>query len=621
VSRSARAKLALALVGLVALGGEAAAQDLHPSAQPAPVRYVVSLAAAPQHLVRVNLLLPRGTVERSLQLPVWNALYQVLDFSQYVRWVRATTIGANTVAGNTVAGAPLDVRLLDKSRWQVGGAENGASVEYEIAADQPGPQGAQINSHHAFFNLAEILMYPVDARSAPAEIRFQDVPAGWRIATTLASLGPDAFSANGYDQLVDAPVEIGSFQEVDFEQGGGHYRVVVDAQPADYDMRKIVPLVQRIVAAATGWMNDRPFDTYLFIYHIPHDLGGTGMEHADSTAIDINARVLAESLLALPEVTAHEFFHLWNVKRIRPQSLEPIDYTRENYSRALWFSEGVTNTVEDYLLLRAGLLDEPHSLGRLAGQIQELEQRPARLTQSAEESSLDAWLEKYPQYALPQRSISYYNKGGLLGVMLDLTVRDASNGCSSLRDILQWMNQNYARQSQFFPDSEGVRRGAEAVSHADLGWFFQKYVAGTEEIPWDDFFRSVGLRLVRHAKLVADLGFSATRIFDAPPQVIWVNSGSNAEGAGLASGDAILRINGQAASSDFYSRLAQLHPGDTLRLWVRNSDGEHEVHWKLTSRKEVGLDLADVDNVTPQQKARRSAWLKGESQMCGETRP
>ncbi len=143
-------------------------------------------------------------------------------------------------------------------------------------------------------------------------------------------------------------------------------------------------------------------------------------------------------------------------------------------------------------MLRAGLLDERGYLFRLGQQIAELERRPAHLTQSAEESSLDAWLEKYPYYRQPERSISYYNKGQLLGVVLDLSVRDASQGTESLREVFQWMNQNFAKQGKFFPDSAGVRQAAEAVSHAELATFFRKYVAGVEEIPWDEFFAKRG---------------------------------------------------------------------------------------------------------------------------------
>jgi predicted metalloprotease with PDZ domain len=569
------------------------------------VRYVVSLANPGDHLVHVTLVLPSGAGKRELQLPVWNALYQVRDFSQYVDWVRA----------ENDAGRALPVRKLDKSRWLVRGAENGAKVEYEMFADDPGPYGAQMNVQHAFFNLAEILMYPVDARSAPMELRFADVPAGWRAATVLTPV-PDSeeFSAENYDRLVDSPVELGTFQEEDFDQGGGHYRVVVDADRSDYDIGKIVPMAQKIVAAETAWMNDRPFQTYLFLYHFPRGPGGGGMEHAYCTAIDVSAQVLADDPLALPNVTAHEFFHLWNVKRIRPQSLEPVDYTKENYTRALWFSEGVTNTVEDYTLLQTGMLTDDAYLSRLAGRITALERRPAHLTQSAEESSLDAWLEKYSYYWVPQRSISYYNKGDLLGVLLDLEVREASRGVASLRDVFQWMNENYARKGKFFPDSEGVEQAAETVSHADLGWFFQKYVAGTGEIPWDDFFRTVGLRLVRQVQTTADAGFQVSRRFGGTALVISVDAGGGAERAGLQAGDTILKINGKTAGADLQQRLGEMQIGQTIRLKVQGNGGERNLQWKVGRRDDVEFELKDLENVTPAQKARRAAWLSGQDQ-------
>jgi predicted metalloprotease with PDZ domain len=430
-----------------------------------------------------------------------------------------------------------------------------------------------------------------------------------------------AFVAESYDRLVDSPVEAGTFEESDFDEGGGHYRVVVDADRSDYDMPKIVSDLRRIVAAATSWMEDRPYQTYLFLYHFPRGPGGGGMEHAYGTAIEVSAHSLKDDWQGFDDVSAHEFFHLWNVKRIRPATLEPVDYTRENYTRALWFSEGVTSTVEDIILLRAGLLDERHYLQRLGEQISDLERRPAHLTQSAEESSLDAWLEGDPYYRRPERSISYYNKGELLGITLDLAVREGSGGKASLREVLQWMNRNFAQQGKFFPDSSGVRQAAEGVCHCELGEFFRKYVSGTGEIPWDDFFGMVGLRVVHTSATVANLGFTAIQNFDSPPAVTRVHPGSEAEKAGLGVGDALLEINGKPATSHFEGRLADLRPGATIHLRVRNRRGERELQWKVGAREEVEFGLQDVENATPQQKARRAAWLKGESQAAGETHP
>jgi predicted metalloprotease with PDZ domain len=575
------------------------------------VHYTVSLAHAADHLVKVDIDLPPGPARRDLQLPVWNALYQVRDFAQYVNWVKA----------RSPLGKALVIRAIDKTTWRISGADQGAQVQYEILADEPGPYGAQLSYTHAFFNLAEILMYPVGERDAEMGVRFTDIPANWQIATALSTAGPAEFRAANYDQLVDGPVEIGTFKDTSFQVGGAQYRVVVDAFPSDYNMERIASLVKKIVTAASTWMDDRPFDHYVFIYHFPRGPGGGGMEHAFSTAIELNARALTSNPEYLPDVTAHEFFHLWNVKRIRPQSLEPVNYTRENYTPSLWFSEGVTSTVGPYILLRAGLLDESRYLKDLAEQITALQRRPAHLTQSAEESSLDAWLEKYPYYRLPQRSISYYNKGELLGVLLDLELREASHGAASLRDLFHWMNDHYAKQGRFFPDADGVRQAAEAVSHTDLGWFFQKYVAATDGIPYDEFLKTVGLRLVRDTMVVADPGFIPVRNFGAPPSVGTVISGGEAEAAGLSVGDSILEVNGQAAGSDLEEQIANLRPGDNVHLTVRSAGGQRELSWTLGSREEVEFELKDLDNITPQQRARRAAWLAGEDQKPGDAHP
>lgn len=571
----------------------------------AATNYTVSLVNPEQHLVEVQIQLPEGPAQRDLQLPVWNALYQVRDFAQYVNWVRA----------KDRAGRTLAVRLVDNSRWQISGAESGAVFEYQIYVDSFGPFGAQLTSHHAFFNLAQILMYPVDARSNPMVVRFNRLPDGWHIATPLVSSADGTYTAESYDRLVDSPVEMGRFQESDFDEGGGHFRAVIDAEPGDYDAEKIDAMLHKIVAAATSWMADRPFDTYMFLYHFPRGPAGGGMEHSYSTAIDVNADVLAHSSEALASVTSHEFFHLWNVKRIRPQALEPVDYTKENYTRALWFSEGCTSTAADIIQLRAGLMDESQFERQLSAGIAELERRAAHLTQSAEDSSLDAWLEGYAYYRRSDRSISYYNKGELLGIMLDLAVREASHGQASLREVFQWMNQNYAKKGRFFPDSEGVRQAAEAVSHVDLSWYFTKYVSGTEEIPWNDFFRSVGLTLMVGKNTVADAGFTASRNFDGPMTVEAITAGGDAERAGLQAGDTILEINGRAAGQESSEAVAGLAAGDPITVRVRTHRGaEREMKWKAGSREEITYELKDMESISTEQRARRTAWLKGEAQ-------
>jgi predicted metalloprotease with PDZ domain len=575
-------------------------------AQSAPpeISYTISLTSPEQHLLEVQIVLPPGPAERELQLPVWNALYQVRDFAQYINWIRAKNRG----------GQPIEVRAINDSRWRIDNAGDGAIVEYQIYADVSGPFGAQLNTHHAFFNLAEILMYPADGRASPLTLHFTQLPSGWRVAMAIQATDLN-FHAENYDRLVDSPVEIGTFQESDFDESGGRFRVIFDADPTDYDAQKIVGDLHRIVAAAMNWMNDRPFDTYTFFYHFPRGPGGGGMEHAYSTAIEISAEAMKQNLDALTSVSAHEFFHLWNVKRIRPQSLEPIDYTKENFTRALWFSEGVTSTAEGVIQLRAGLLGERQYLYRLSGEITELERRPAHLTQSAEDSSMDAWLEGFSYYRRPERSISYYNKGELLGILLDLAVRDSTGDRASLREILQWMNANYARKRLFFDDSNGVRQAAEAVSHANLASFFTNYVAGTEEVPWDDFLRSVGLHVEAATITVPDPGFIASRNFDGPMSIVAVTPDSEAQKAGLQVGDTIIELLGKPAGQESRQELARLNPGDWLSVKVQSRrGGERQLKWKVSGRQEVQYEVKDLDQVTAEQRARRAAWLKGEAQ-------
>jgi len=565
-------------------------------AQPA-VRYTVSLENPDRHLVRITMDLPAGRDTHELQLPIWNALYQVRDFSQYINWIRA----------EDPSGKAIPLTELNKSRWKIEGSQTGARVEYEIFSDNPGPYGAQVNSHHAFFNLAEVLLYADGERSEHVQLQFSKVPVQWKIATPLEPI-QGAYLAKDYDQLVDSPIEIGTFTEADFNGDCGTYRVTVDANDAAAILNKIIPPIQRMVGAGTKWMDDCPFQNYLFIYHISDSSGG-GMEHAYSTAITLPAKNFTDSLDVFTGITAHEFFHLWNVKRIRPQSLEPVDYTKENYTAALWFSEGVDTTAADYIRLRAGLLDERQYLDRISHEITELQNRPAHLRQSAEQSSLDAWLEKYSYYGLPERSISYYNKGDLLGVMLDLAMRSASNDQASLRDLFRWMNDHYAKEGKFFADSAAIEEAAESLSHADLRDFFQKYVSGVDEVPWDSFFAPVSLHVIKSEVTLPDPGFEAVQKFDQPPTVVQVSARTEAERAGLQPRDEILQINEKSAGRNFEKEIRTLGPGAELRLRIRRDGAERQLDWKLGSRNETVFQLQDLPGITAQQRARRAAWL------------
>jgi predicted metalloprotease with PDZ domain len=466
------------------------------SARPAAARvsYTISLDHPDEHLFHVTMSVPVEGRDLTVALPAWNALYQIRDFAERVRDVTAICASLEAV--------PLQVRKTDKEDWDISlsqkcepGDHNTFVVRYSILWDEPGPFDSQLNSHHAFMNLAEILMYIPARRAEDVSLRLQNVPAEWQSASALAAAGePNTYLASNYDALVDAPIEAGSFEEFNFTSDGAPIHVVLDGK--DSNKARLEDYLPRITDYELRLMGGPPFDSpdhgYTFIFHIGSagEVGGGGMEHRNSSAIAAGS---AEEAVA---VAAHELFHAWNVKRIRPQSLEPVDYSREQYTRALWFAEGVTNTYEDYALERTGLWTKDQFFRELAGQIDTLQARPARLWQSAEESSLDAWFEGFPDYADPERSISYYNKGEILGVLLDLAIRDATDNRKSLDDVMRRMNDEYAKRGKFYDDSDGVRRVVEEIAGKGFQDFFAKYVSGTAEIPYNDFLSAAGLTLV-----------------------------------------------------------------------------------------------------------------------------
>jgi predicted metalloprotease with PDZ domain len=433
---------------------------------------------------------------------------------------------------------------------------------------------------------------------------------GVRGAGELAGASAEAVS---YDRLVDSPAMMGKLYESSFEQGGATYHVVVDSP--DVDLEALQGMLRRITSAAVDWMQDRPFDDYTFLFLAAHGSGGGGMEHAYSTVIDVGGERLKQDVRNAADYAAHEFFHVWNVKRIRPQSLEPVDYTREQYSRALWFSEGVTSTVADIVEMRSGLADEKHMLAHLAALIGGLQSRSARLTQSVEESSLDTWLDAYPNYRRADRSISYYGKGELLGFLIDLEMRRLTNGRRCLRDLFQYMNQRYARQGKYFDDSEGVRLALEELTGSDFHDFFSHYVAGVEEVPYDRFFNYVGLTVAHREVEQVYAGLVVSRPLGKPLTIVRVDENSPASRLNLSAGDEILKVNGKPLSGDWSQYLQKRNPKSSLHFRVSSSGGEiRELDLPLTTRKSDEYELNDVPGISSAARARRTAFLRGEAE-------
>jgi predicted metalloprotease with PDZ domain len=573
----------------------------------ATIDYSVSVAHPEKHVFSVTMRVPNVHDHVLLQMPAWYALYQIRDFSSRMMQVTA----------KDEVGSALPVVKLDKQTWQVAG--NGTlSVNYSIFWDDPGPFSSQLNPDHGFLNLAMVLLYIPERRAEDTRLVFDDVPESWRVAVELDSAASSAaaahrtgaYTAPSYDALVDAPVELGNFAEFHIDAGGRPIRIVVHGDPGDQS--RLTGALKRIVDYEVSLMGGAPFREYLFLFHVGTMFGGGGMEHANSTAIS------AEVPGQLASYSAHEFFHVWNVKRIRPRSLEPVDFTKEMWTRSLWFAEGVTSTYGAYALVRTGLWSPQQFYSDLGAQISELESRPAHLWQSVEESSLDAWYEKYPIYNRPEESISYYNKGQLLGVALDLLIRDTTDNRASLDDVLRTLNDEFARRGRFYNDSDDLRGVAEDVirkkapaANPNLKDFFARYVSGTDEIPFDNLLGRAGWLLKDTGQQRGAFGFTIRRDGKSSPFIGSLEAGSAAQQAGLQDGDILLALNGEPLPRSPERWVRDHQPGEQVTLKVRRSGEEKTVTFALGRQAEAVFQVVEAPDATEKQRRIRDGILHG----------
>jgi predicted metalloprotease with PDZ domain len=583
--------------------------------RPAPeINYTVSMTRPNTHLLEVEIMLryaqgAGGPIE--LVMPVWTpGSYLVREYARHVQDFAAEA-----------GGRPLRWEKSNKNTWRIeAGAARELRVTYKVYSNELTVRTNELNDRHAFWNNAALLMYPEGALKSPSTLRV--VPFGnWKIATGLPRVAgrQDTFRAEDFDILYDAPFLVSDFRVLEFEVRGVPHRIVIDGE-GNYDPERMRRDVRRVVEENIGVMRDLPYRDYTFML-MTHPTASGGLEHLNSTALiwrRFNFRRESDwrNFLGL---VAHEFFHLWNVKRIRPDALGPFDYTAENYTRLLWVAEGVTSYYDNLLVRRAGLMTDRQYLDLIARAAEDLQRTPGRLRQSLEESSFDAWIEYYrPDENTVNTAISYYDKGALVGLLLDLEIRRRSNGARSLDDVMRTLYEEFYKRNRNYTPAD-FQRVSEQVAGGSLEEFFARYVRGREDLDWNAALATVGLRLDTTGEFATaearrdavEASFGATLAQDGDRLTVRnVRAGTPAYEAGLYATDQIVAVDGYRATRDsLHARLEERSAGETLTLTVFRNDELRPIPVKLAARAGGAYRFVPIRNATEAQQRAYQSWL------------
>ena len=615
----------------VLFANPAAAQTISSSAP--EISFTVAMPRPHTHLFEIDIAVKRGPTStvpahEQLVMPVWTpGSYLVREFERHVQDFAATD----------AAGQPLKWEKTNKTTWRV--TTNGARewhAKYRVYANELSVRTSELNSSHAFWNNANLLMYLDGFLKSPSTIRVV-APDVWKVATGLPGVAGqrNTFRAENFDVLYDSPFEASNFKSIVFNVKGVPHRIVIDGE-GNYDPERMRRDVQKIVETQVELMGGEiPYRDYTFILHVRNDAGG-GLEHANSTALGyprFGFRITRgdRATSAAPVTTgpaerdyrgflslvSHEFFHLWNVKRIRPDALGPFDYTQENYTKLLWVAEGITDYYADLTLRRAGLITENEFLTATARAIQTLQNTPGRMEQSVEESSFDTWIKFYrPDENSVNSQVSYYDKGAILGLLLDLEIRKRTSGAKSLDDVMRYLYTEFFKKDRNYTPAD-FQKAAELAAGSSLTEFFAKYVRGTEDLNYNSALAAAGLQLDTGIT-TADGGKPIERVFfgaDVEQQgerlmVRRVYAGSPAYEQGLNAGDQIVALDNMRVTRDFFNaRIAEKKPGDLINLSIFRFDDLSTLLIKLGGRTEGTYRITTLPAQTEAQKQIYRAWI------------
>ncbi len=629
LSRISRIRLCLGVCLFLLLGGIVSAQDQSLRS----ITYRLSMTRPHSHLfeVKIEVETPADFAGGAIdfQMPKWSpGRYAVFDFAKNVQEFQAA-------AGICPAKSRCDMAMrpairVDDQTWRVPLMNSSSlTISYKVFGDDLSGTFSQLNARHANFNGGTIFMYVVNHKQDPVILAI-DPPKDWRIVNGLTDR-PDQreWQFPNYDVLIDTATEIApDWTEDTFKVDGKTYRVIVHSLGNEGGKRPaLVRDLERIVRAENAMWGPPEFDSYTFLLHFAaDDRSGDGMEHLNSTQI-IMPGTLAEpgTYEEMLDAASHEFFHVWNVKRLRPLELGPWDFTRPANTRGLWIAEGFTNYYGHLMLRRAGIWDEARFLQRESETITAIENAPGSRLMSAEESSLSApFIDDAPHAQrtnLANTAISYYPKGELLAFVLDLLIRGKSDGRVSLDDVMRRMYQEFYLQSpnnSYYLRGRGYKteefeRVAATVAGLDLSDFFKRHVRGVEVPPYDAALAYVGLKLIREpASARYDAGISLERADQSSMTIAVIRPGSAAENAGLQVGDIIVSIGGTSVTRESWiNTLSRYREGERVSLTLRRNRDTMKTSLTIGQPEHIEFRIEEMKDAPPEARALRAAWLKG----------
>lgn len=574
------------------------------------ISYRVSLADLHAHLYEVTLTVPDPAEEQVLSLPAWiPGSYLIREFARHLSGLTARQ-GKQAVA----------VHQRDKASWAVSCSGRGALVvRYTVYAFDNSVRAAFLDAERGFFNGTGVCLRVHGREAEPHRLELARLPRGWDVATSLPEAREGGgYQAADYDELVDHPVELGRFWRGEFKAGGVPHEFVVAGALPDFDGERLLADTRRICEAQIAFWHGRKkphFKRYVFLLNAVDD-GYGGLEHRASTALIAARRDLpqrgrpefSDGYVTLLGLVSHEYFHTWNVKRLRPAEFARYDYAQENYTQLLWFFEGFTSYYDDIFLLRAGLIDPPRYLRLVAKTVTGVLGMPGRKVQSVAQASFDAWVKYYRgDENTPNATISYYTKGSLIGLALDLTLR--AEGQGTLDDVMRGL---WAR-SEGGPISEAdILAVLKEVAGRSMARELEAWVHGTDDLPLRRLFEKFGIAWAVQASTLAQrLGM---RVSEGPLSGIKVGSvfrGGAAEAAGLSAGDELLAVDDwRIRRLDEALRLMPAS-GRIELLTVR--DGRvRRLQATVPAAGDAGAVTLSLDAESPKPaQALRRAWLPG----------